>query len=213
MFASVLIRFVFAVAVCFLLSSLSTTAYAQKGTLYVFVGEKIELMPFDEGKVEGELVNDNAFKARYRVLYNVYGGYYSDTIEFEVHDHYGSPAFAEFSHVLLFVSEINGKFYHEKYQYFDVYKTRDGRWAGDGDPYKFDGQIEKSRRLVKPIPITFEKVVAFDLKDLDRSLIHKFYPAPYYKVQNQKAYALMGNYVEDLFLVKKEGVLKARGLF
>ena len=70
-----------------------------------------------------------------------------------------------------------------------------------------------SRRLIKPVTIVFKQVVSFDLKDLDPVLIVKFYPAPYYKIENQRAYALMGNYVEDLFMVKKEGVLKARGLF
>jgi hypothetical protein len=196
-----------------LLFFLPDFAQPPKNQLHVFVGEKIDVIPFEEGTVSGNLIMDYAFKARYRVLENVYGEYRSDTIEFLAYDHYGLPPFASFDHALLFVSEVDGKYQHEKYQYFDVYRTIDHRWAGDGDAYKFDEQVPKSRRIVKPVAITFDKVVSFDLKGLDPRLIEKFYPVPYYKIENQRAYALMGNYVEDLFLVKKEGVLKARGLF
>jgi hypothetical protein len=39
------------------------------------------------------------------------------------------------------------------------------------------------------------------------------YPEPYYKTVGDSAYANYGNYLEDLFTLKKEGVLAARGLF
>ena len=39
------------------------------------------------------------------------------------------------------------------------------------------------------------------------------YPEPYYKTIGDSAYVIYGNYIEDLFKLKKEGVLAARGLF
>jgi hypothetical protein len=191
----------------------SLSLHAQQTRLYVFVGEKIEVIRTAESDVNDSLVQDKAYKARYRVLHSVHGDYEGDTIEFEAFDHYGSPAFAEYPHVLLFVIDVGGKLHHVKYQYFDVYRTRDGRWAGDGDPYKHEVLIDKSRRHVNPERIAFEQIISFDLRNMDAALISKFYPAPYYRIEKQRAYALMGNYVEDLFLIKKEGVLKARGLF
>ena len=72
---------------------------------------------------------DRGFKAKYRILQWVYGDYSNPSIEFLVYDHYGWPGFSNYINSLLFVSQHNGKFYHEKYLYNDVYATIDGRWA------------------------------------------------------------------------------------
>ncbi len=122
----------------------------------------------------------------------------------------GVPAFSKFNYVLLFVSNYNGKFYHEKYQYFDVYKTKEGKWASCGDPYKFD---EYHRKGLKAVRLEFNEPVSFDLSTLTDERIRKLYPKPYFIINNKKALCVMGAYVEDLFQVKKEGVLKARGIF
>lgn len=66
-------------------------------------------------------------KARYLILQPVYGHYDQDTFEFEAYDHYGIPAFAAYEHLLLYVSNVQGRLIHEKYQYADVYRTRNGR--------------------------------------------------------------------------------------
>ncbi len=83
-----------------------------KNNLYVFVGEKISVEEFDPRTKENDLPFDQAFQAKYKVLQNIYGDYQKDTIEFEAFDHYGSPPFAKYNTVLLFVSEYEGKFYH-----------------------------------------------------------------------------------------------------
>lgn len=64
-------------------------------------------------------------------------------------------------YVLLFVSQHNEEWYHEKY--FDVYKTKEGKWTSCGNPYKFD---EYHRKSLKAIKLEFAKPVSFDVSSL-----------------------------------------------
>ncbi len=178
--------------------------------VYAFVGEKVEVVEFKLQLKEGELPFDQAFKAKYKIIQNVYGDYQGEFIEFEAYDHYGYPPFARFKNVLLFVSEYKGKLYHEKYQYFDVYQTKDGRWAGCGDPYQFE---DVHRKPVKTFNLEFETPMTYDLSRFNAKQIKEFYPKTYFKVEGKKATCLKGAYIDELFLVKKNGVLKARGVF
>jgi hypothetical protein len=95
----------------------------KNNTLFVFVGEKIEVkeMPYEEGSMYGK------FSAKYKVLQRVYGDYRKDIINFMAYDHYGEPAFSKYKNVLLFVVPGDSIYYHELYQFFDVYKTKNGR--------------------------------------------------------------------------------------
>lgn len=178
----------------------------QISDLFVFVGEKIEVAEFRPGPDS----MDQAFKAKYRVVEKVYGEFTGNVIEFEVYDHYGIPPFSKFKHVLLFVSKAKGKLYHEKYQYFDVYQTVEGRWASCGDPYRFDEYHRKDFTAQK---LEFDPPIMLVRQKPSEDETNEIYPAPYFSMQPNKAKCLMGAYVEDLFLVKKNGVLKARGLF
>jgi hypothetical protein len=188
------------------------SVYGQKqaDSLFVFVGEKIKVDRFEPKIAEGQILFDEAFKAKYKVVQRVYGNYQIDTIDFDAYDHIGTPAFSKFDNALLFVSNHNGKFYHEKYQYFDVYKTKEGKWASCGDPYKFD---DYHRKALKAVKLDFAKPVSFDVSSLNAERIKKWYPEPYFIINNGRAFCLMGAYVDELFQVKKEGVLKARGIF
>jgi hypothetical protein len=185
-----------------------------KSKLYVFVGEKIEVVSFEPEIEKGEVLMDFSFKAKYRVIQNVYGKYDKDIIEFEVYDHYGIPPFSKYKNVLLFVSEYEGKLYHEKYQYFDVYQTKNGKWASCGDPYRKDDYHRKNFQAVN---LEFNEPLIFDLNDYKKDYrpeyVKEFFKSPYFKIADNKAQCLMGAFVEDLFKIKKEGVLKARGLF
>jgi hypothetical protein len=157
---------------------------------------------------------DGAFEATYLVVHNVYGGYAQDTIRFRVYDHYGTPGFAKFQHVLLYVSEYDGKLYHEKYQFSPAFKASNGRWAGPyatGD-YKHPF-LEKEPTQVKPEKILFGPDVFIDITGYDSGIAQQQFPAPYYRLEGNRAIPVLGNYVEDLFQLKKDGVLKARGLF
>lgn len=178
---------------------------------YAFVGKKISVKGVAQPYYCGSVIPfDSKYEAEYVVLKTVYGCYESDTIRFTAFDHYGFPAFGKYQTVLLFVSEYCGKLYHEKYQYFDVYQTVDGRWASPGDPYKLD---EYHRKDLKAQPMQFPDSVWFNISKLHPDAIKRQYPFPYFKIEGNKAIPVMGTYVEDLFTVKKEGVLKARKVF
>jgi hypothetical protein len=135
------------------------------------------------------MVLDAEFKARYEVLHLVFGSYTPKEISFTVYDHYGEPAFSQYDTALMFVARSKGKFYHEKYLFFPVYPTTNGRWASCGDSGQWELGYEHKSPL-KPVPITF----AGDVID---------------KTTGQQC--TEGNYVEDLFSLRRDGVLKARG--
>ena len=153
--------------------------------LIVFVGKRLSVIPQPP-----ELGLDLKFEAHYQVLQLVFGQYERPQITFTVYDHYGSPAFARYETALMFVSRHEGKLYHEKYEFIPVYPTADGRWAGCGDPYRFEPPVHRGE--LKPAPIKFANIV---------------------KHEKTGKRCTHGNYVEELFLVKKNGVLKARGWF
>lgn len=178
--------------------------------LFAFVGEKISVDPLPHEK--GSL--DNGFKAKYAILKKVYGSFPRDTIEFVAYDHYGTPAFSKFKNVLLFVSADSGTYYHQKYMYNDVYKTKDGRWAGTYASDDYEHAYNKHTKI-KAVKIEFAENVSFPIKTVDEEgrQLEFSYPKPYFKTVGDSAFAVYGNYVEDLVTLKKEGVLTARGLF
>ncbi len=66
-----------------------------KKALLVFVGEKIKVDKFKPEMAKGQIPFDEAFKAKYRVIQQVYGNYKTDTIDFEAYDHMGVPPFSK----------------------------------------------------------------------------------------------------------------------
>ena len=198
---------------------------SRKDSLLVFVGEKIEvkytpeeekdslIYPVINGKdttyfKSVSLNFDSRYIAKYKILKLVHGYYKKDTIEFIVFDHYGEPAFSKFRHVLLFVSYYDGKLYHEKYQYFDVYMTKSGRWASPYTIYDYSHPFD-DRVAIKPEKIMFDKKIVFPINDTNYSK----YPKPYFEIRNGFAKPIYGNYIEDLYEFKLRTVLKARGIY
>lgn len=181
----------------------STNEIERNNKLFVFVGEKIDVMAEPAGKTYSL---NNKFTAWYKVLQRVYGKYDGDKIKFTVYDHGGWPAFANYQNTLLFVSEDSGRYIHEKYMYNDVYKTKSGRWAGS---YAITDYDYHNITTVKPEIIDFKTEVSYPTKTVyqDGSVEEHYYPEPYFKIVGDKAIAIYGNYIEDLFLIKKEGPL------
>lgn len=120
--------------------------------LFAFVGEKVSLSEFDPNsdfdkpvKVEidsatGETlihrrsyIMDNAFDAIYKVMLPVFNDLETDTIAFKAYDHYGRPAFENYSPVLLYLSksEDGSYYFHQKYQYDPLFKGKNGSWVGE----------------------------------------------------------------------------------
>lgn len=174
---------------------------------YIFVGQKIKIIAEQEPYYCDVIPMDSKVKAEYKILEQVVGKFPKDTITFVSFNHNQRVTFINYENVLLFVSEYCGELYHEKYQYFDLYKTIDGKWASPDDPYKYD---EYHRKNLKAQSIQFADSVWFDISKLSEAAIKQQFPIPFYKIDGQKAIPIMGCYIDELVLVKKEGVLKAR---
>jgi len=178
---------------------------------FVFVGEKISLERV--APKAGERSLDQRFLAKYRVLEPFRGTYKGTEIEFTVFDHYGIPPFSKYRYVLLYVELHDGHYYHSKYQYSPLYKTKSGKWAGPYATYDYQHEYNK-RTTIRPEIIEFTEPVVFDIPStLTANDVKAWYPAPFYKIEGNKAIAEYGNYVDELFLLKQNGVLKARGDF
>jgi len=168
--------------------------------LFVFVGEKIKVttIPFTPSDFDGGV------KAKYLIIQHIYGYYDKDTIEFEAYDHFNRFPFADYKNVLLYVVEDDGKFYQEKYMYDPLFKTKDGRWAG---PYS-DGYRHSYNKhtTIKPEKLDFAELVSFPtkVKDGEGKEFTISYPEPYYKIVGDKAIAVYGNYIPELFRLKKK---------
>jgi hypothetical protein len=178
--------------------------------LFVFVGEKIDVTPLPH-KIESM---DNGFRARHKILQSVFGQFPGDTIEFVAYDHYGIPAFSGYKNALLFVSEDNGYYYHQKYLFNDVYKTKDKRWAGCYSLYDYEHPNNKHTKI-KPLKIDFAESVTYPIKtiDPDGNILTHSYQKTYFKTIGDTAFAVYGNYVEELFVLTRDGVLTSRELF
>lgn len=180
----------------------------EKRKLHVFIAEKIAVKRVDLYYCNYVRIIDGRYESKYKIIKNMYGDYKGDTISFVAFDHYGTPPFSKYKYVMIFVNEGCGKFTHEKYQFFDVYPTTDGRWARPGDPYRYDQKFAKE---VQPAKLSFKDSLSFDVSNEYPHVINKEYPEPYFKIENGRAYPLIGAYAEDLFEIKKNGVLKAIG--
>jgi len=184
----------------------------EEQNLYVFVGEKISVEEFEPALEDGRILMDSAFRARYKVIDNVYNQLSTDTIEFIAYDHYGIPAFSNFEHVLLYIVKTEEGYVHSKYLYSPLFKTKDNEWAAPyqssdyNHPYNSDIDIE-------PIRIEWQSPPSFKAEDHQLNNLDNSFPEPFYQIDGRTVTAIYGNYIEELFSLKKQGVLKARGYF
>jgi hypothetical protein len=190
----------------------SLTSAGERNTKYfAFVGEKMSIDPVSPES--GDIRMDYEFIVKYRVLKSVYGAFDGEVIEFTVFDHHGTPRFSEHRHALLYVQQDHdGKYYHSKYMYSPLYQTAEGRWAGPYDAYDYSHEYNKEL-TIQPEPIEFIEPVSVDISQVPIELVDEYYPTPYYRIEGQRAIALYGNYVPELFRLKQHGILRARGDF
>lgn len=182
------------------------------GAIYAFVGEKIVVRRAEPKYYCNTTVitMDNEYDCAYKVLDNIHGKYPADTIRFTAYDHYGRPYFSGFKNVLLYIYEQCGRLIHLKYEFSDVYKTADNRWAA---PYRADDtQMNDTGNIILCQVIPFAGPVEFDISGLTEASVLKNYPGPYYRIAGDKAIAVYGYYVNDLFELKKRTMLKSKGM-
>ncbi|WP_439480784.1 hypothetical protein [Chryseobacterium aquaticum] len=184
----------------------------QPSNFYIFVAEKISgEYEADPYYCKVKMLDGGGMKYTYKIKEEIYGDYPKDTIVFKSYSHLGRPMIEYYDTVLLFVGEYCGKLYQEKYQFFDLYKTKDGRWASPGDPYKFDKYQED--KTIKAQSIDFDPFIRISTiaPDDDDQRFQK-YEAPYYRLIGDKAVPLMGAYIKDLIKVKMGGSLKNKNI-
>lgn len=184
----------------------------QPSNFYIFVAEKISgEYEADPYYCKVKMLDGGGMKYTYKIKEEIYGDYPKDTIVFKSYSHLGRPMIEYFDTVLLFVGEYCGKLYQEKYQFFDLYKTKDGRWASLGDPYKFDKYQEN--KTIKAQSIDFDPFIRISTipPDDDDRRFQK-YEAPYYRLIGDKAVPLMGTYIKDLIKVKLGGALENKNI-
>ncbi|MBZ9779135.1 hypothetical protein LB452_09380 [Psychroflexus sp. CAK8W] len=179
--------------------------------LYAFIGKKIKVELADEIFYCNIIPMDPKYKAKYEILENLHGEYAKDTINFVSYDHASIERYDDYDNVLIYVADYCGELIHVKYQYHELFKTIDGKWASPYNPH--DYRKIDSTFHVKPRRIKFEKPVVIEFKKENLELIEEKYPEPYYEIKNGKVKILYGNYPNELFELKKSTILKDRGFF
>ena len=184
---------------------------ASGNDLAVFVGQKRDVRQIEPELPPGAVAFDNVYRARYAVVHVLCGDITDAEVEFDAADHYGQPGFSQFETVLLVLARHAGRWYHEKYQFQDVYETTDGSWSGCGDPYKYEPEMH--RGALRARPVTFRREVSFPLQGLTETQIAERYPPDYFDRVGDRVVCKAGAPLADLFAAKRDGVLRARELF
>lgn len=205
------LRLSFVLAVLVILFGCKSSA---QDSLIVFIGSPIEVKAIPRRSADGSLRLDMEFEAKYKVEKVIFGNYSEPEIIFSAFDHYGFPQFASpsFKTVMLYLTRYREGLIHEKYQFYEVYPTADGRWAGCGDPYKYD-EAHYREGAQTAHPIEFKPEVTFELTGLTASEIETRYPKKYFARRGPVVACIAGAYAEELFEVKRLGVLSSRGIF
>ncbi|MCI3938952.1 hypothetical protein MQX03_17265 [Chryseobacterium aahli] len=187
--------------------------------LYAFVGKKISVTEFDpnenqedfptgEYEIDEETgdtlkvlkrsyVMDRAFKCKYKVVKKMFNYLETDTVEFVAYDHYGTPGFAERDTVILYLSKSKdgGHYFHQKYQYDNVYKDKKGNYFSYP---KFNGNDDSQFGIqnIKGFNINFINE-RFDISHLSKDGVKIHYPSQFYKVENNFAIPIKGIYLYE----------------
>ena len=91
-------------------------------------------------------------------------GYAGKEMTFTSYVHVGEPEFNKHKFGLLYVSEHEGRLFHQKYLFQAIYRTADGRWAGCEDSNTW--LPPQSARHVKPEMVAFWPPVLFDTRKM-----------------------------------------------
>ena len=132
------------------------------------------------------------------------------------HDHYGFPPFLRLEYALLYLHDDSGRDYRAvRYVHNDIYETTNGRWAGIYE-IEYLGSYNAGTRI-KPEKIAFKKRVAYPISIICHDgmirCFERLFPSPYFNIENDSAIVVYGNYIEELFKLKRQGVLSYYGFF
>lgn len=178
--------------------------------LYVFIGKKIKLDPAENIIYCDRISMDSKFKAKYQILKNIFGDFPSDTINFDIYDHYGDPGFIDLETVILYVFKNCKELIQVKYLYNNVYLDNN-KWIV---PYPY--HLIKDSKLLNDFEIDkirFRKTVEFDFSQRSIDWIEENFPSPFYKRKGKKVKVIFGISTDQMFEIMKKTSLKGRGYF
>ncbi|MDQ2075156.1 hypothetical protein [Marinimicrobium sp. ABcell2] len=186
-----------------------TSRLASEDSFFVFVENPISVEQTENPKNEGAIVYNHRFELTYRVLKPIWGNYNDDQISFTLYDHYGEPAVLFRRYSLIFLTKLEGKWAHEKYQWYPLNKTAEGDWAycGDPTPAEWEGQPAKL------FTIEFSPPVTRSVHQYTEEYVDRVYPKEIWERSSEFVACKAGVYPDELFRLKAEGVLRSRGLF
>lgn len=184
--------------------------------LYAFVGKKISVIEFDPNDntdiieygidedtgdsvktIRKKYVTDRAFRCKYQVIKKMFNDLENDTVEFTAYDHYGTPGFTENDTVILYLSKSKdgSHYFHQKYQYDNVFKDNNGNYFSYP---KFNGNDDSQFGIqnIKGFNINFINE-RFDISHLSKDFIKTHYPSKFYKVENNFAIPIKGIYLYE----------------
>ena len=174
--------------------------------MYAFIGKKISVKQVYRDYCD--MILDEEYEAKYKILENVYGDYPNKIIEFISFEHGIYRNYYDFDPVLLYVVERCGKLYQVKHQYDRVYKTKDGKWASTYNSWLYN-KLGKDTAQIKPERILFKKNANLRFKgERDINKLKTRYPSPFFKFKNRTVIPVYGNYVKDIFELRKRTSLK-----
>lgn len=170
----------------------------------VFIGERISVERNDE-----QDTMDATFTARYKIIEKVCGDYEDDTVDFTIYDHSGFLAFSNSQKVMLFLVKNSGSYYHGKYLYYPMYRTKENRWASAFPVFKY---LPEDSLLYpfRPERISFSDTVSYDVTGLKKRQILTRYPPPYYRISGNRAYPVYGFHVQELLQLNYINYLNSR---
>ncbi|WP_123890371.1 hypothetical protein [Flavobacterium frigidimaris] len=107
---------------------------------------------------------------------------------------------------MLYVLEYKGELIQTRYVFDDVYMTKEGKWASPLKPKGLYNTIFTD--LFTPKKINFITPIEFEYQDVFFKQIKENFPEVYTKINDGKITVEYGYYIEDLFEIRKSGLLK-----
>lgn len=199
-------KYYFSLVIIFAVNCLSAQSNSKE---IAFIGSKITINKITDGYaytsdtigcVEEPIYLTTFVHAKYEVKYKIrkilHGNYLGDTISFIAYSHYDSLEFPEYDNILFFLYRDDNGYVGLRERYIKVFETKDNRWASD---YHLDGCNVFLRDAKIPMKkLEFMDDASFIIPIKHRDFISKYYPSPYYDINDFKATVIYGCYVEDV---------------
>ncbi|MGN6495295.1 MAG: hypothetical protein ACTHLE_25135 [Agriterribacter sp.] len=178
--------------------------------VFVFVGELLDL-----NKIAGEKgVNQARFVATYRIIERICGKYDGDTIRFDIIQTDYDTSFAKIKNQLLMLTKDTTE--HKDYVLwgglcYDVFKTKNNRWAV---PFmEKNNVVTIGQKELKLHKIEFAKDSFYDTKGMTKEEVGIVFYEPYYHIEENRVFPVMGSTIEEVFRYEQEGTLASAGAY